>query len=202
MVALKRKHDALQRQNTDVNELLGHIKSVSQPDAYRIIEFLRSGEDAASALNFARALPTPGAPAELLLASFRTQNVEDGSLTPVPYGGYSSDASIALDLNAGRTRRDTVPPQRQGESVAPSNTALPSFDSLVYDARPIRRCLLFLLIVKAGPRLKTSQRHRLRDGPGCEGRPVHQIYSRSSHRHKRACRGRSHQCPFGDTTSV
>lgn len=55
------------------------MKSVSQINAHRIIEFLRKDNDVDSTLEFARALPAPGAPAEDPFTTFRSENVANGS---------------------------------------------------------------------------------------------------------------------------
>ncbi|KAG9666977.1 hypothetical protein KCU99_g9296, partial [Aureobasidium melanogenum] len=136
IIALKRKHDALQRENTEVNQLLSHLKSVAQPDALKILDFLRSGQNVSSTIEFAQTLPAPGAPAEQLLSTFRDQNVSEGSLTSVPYRGFSSHASVALDLNGGRDRYDriTIHP-RDPFSVDPGTT-LPSMPALLHRTSP------------------------------------------------------------------
>lgn len=142
IIALKRKHDALQRENDEVNQLLSHLKSVAQPDALKILDFFRDGQDVHSTIEFARTLPAPGAPAEQLLSTFRDQNVSEGSLTSVPYRGFSSHASVALDLNGGRDRYDriTIHP-RDPFSVDPGTT-LPSMPALLYAAAysPYQAC--------------------------------------------------------------
>lgn len=93
--------------------------------------FLRQGEDVTSTLEFAQTLSAPGASAERLFTTFRDQNVVDGSLTAVPYGGYSSSSSIALDLNAGRDRYDRIARHDTNGATSQSRPILPSFDVLV-----------------------------------------------------------------------
>lgn len=134
IIALKRKHNALTQQTAEVNELLSQIKSVSQPDAYRIIDFLRNGKDVISTLALARTLPSPNAPGEQVFTALRNQNLMGGFLTAAPFGGYSSNASIALDLNAGRGRHDAAVSPEPVITAGPSGPLLPSFDSLMYDA--------------------------------------------------------------------
>lgn len=134
IIALKRKHDALQRENTEVNLLLSHLKSVAQSDALKILDFLREGQDVSSTIEFAQSLPAPGAPAEQLLSAFRDQNVSEGSLTSVPYGGFSSHASVALDLNGGRDRYDRITTRPQNPFTVNSGTTLPSMPALLYAA--------------------------------------------------------------------
>ena len=131
MKALKRKHDVVKREADEIRELLSQLKSVSTSDAYKIIDFLRDNEGLAPALDFVRALPAPGAPAERLFSTYRDQNIADGSLTPVPYGGYSSSATVALDLNAGRDRHDMVPPRGLKHGTSTDKPSLPSISSLL-----------------------------------------------------------------------
>ncbi|KEQ75706.1 hypothetical protein M436DRAFT_62088 [Aureobasidium namibiae CBS 147.97] len=58
IIALKRKHDALQRQYADVTQLLSHFKSASQFEAHKLLELLRQTDtDMDTMLEFARALP-------------------------------------------------------------------------------------------------------------------------------------------------
>lgn len=132
IVALKRKHDALQAENDKVNQLLSQLKSVSHSDALRILDLIREGHDVASTVEFARTLPAPAASAERLLSAYRDQNVMDGALTPVPYGGFSSNASIALDLNAGLDRPDRITSAQPGSSAVNSSITLPPLSSLMY----------------------------------------------------------------------
>lgn len=132
IIALKRKHDALQRENIQVNQLLSHLKSVAQPDAIKILDFLRDGQDVASTIEFAQTLPAPGASAEQLLSEFRDQNVSEGSLTSVPYGGFSSHASVALDLNGGRDRHDRITIHPRNSFTVNSGTTLPPMTALLY----------------------------------------------------------------------
>ncbi|KAK4551679.1 hypothetical protein LTR86_010966 [Recurvomyces mirabilis] len=129
--ALKRKYDTLQHHSAEVDHLLSQLKSVAQSDARRIIDFLREGNDIATVLQFARALPATGAPAEQLFSAFRGQNHADRSLTAVPYGGYSSSASVALDLNAGRYRPDIVSSVASHLDTIPSRIQLPSFNDMI-----------------------------------------------------------------------
>lgn len=135
IIALKRKHDALQRENDEVNQLLSHLKSVAQPDALKILDFFRDGQDVHSTIEFARTLPAPGAPAEQLLSTFRDQNVSEGSLTSVPYGGFSSHASVALDLNGGRDRYDRITTHSHDLSSVNLGTTLPSMPDLLASLR-------------------------------------------------------------------
>lgn len=86
----------------------------------------------ASTLEFARALPAPNAPAEHILTTFRSENVASGSLTAVPYGGFSSSATVALDLNAGRDRHDRIIPPGSSCAKGSSTDALPPISSLLY----------------------------------------------------------------------
>lgn len=134
IIALKRKHDALQREHSKVNQLLSHLKSVAPMDAIKVLEFLRDGHDVPSTIEFAQTLPAPGAPAEQLLSAFRDQNVSEGSLTPVPYGGYSSHASVALDLNGGRDRYDTITTHPRDFITIGPDTTVPSMAALMYAA--------------------------------------------------------------------
>jgi hypothetical protein len=115
-----------------VNQLLSQLKSVSRSDALRILDLIREGRDVASTVEFARSLPAPDAPAERLVSAFRGQNVVDGALTPVPYGGFSSDASIALDLNGGIDRLDRIASSRPEPRAATSGITLPPLSSLMY----------------------------------------------------------------------
>ncbi|KAG9696081.1 hypothetical protein KCU76_g3988, partial [Aureobasidium melanogenum] len=131
IIALKRKHDALQRENTQVNQLLSHLKSVTHTDALKILDFFRDGQDVSSTIEFAQTLPAPGAPAEQLLSTFRDQNVSEGSLTSVPYGGFSSHASVALDLNGGRDRYDRITTHPRDPFSLNSGTTLPSMPALL-----------------------------------------------------------------------
>ena len=132
IVALKRKHDALQVENDTVNQLLSRLKSVSHSDALRILALIRDGRDVASTVEFAKTLPAPTASAEELISAYRGQNVVDGALTPVPYGGFSSDNSIALDLNGGMDRLDRIASGQPGTSAVNSGTTLPPLSSLMY----------------------------------------------------------------------
>jgi hypothetical protein len=115
-----------------VNQLLSQLKSVSRSDALRILDLIREGRDVASTVEFARSLPAPDAPAERLVSTFRGQNVVDGALTPVPYGGFSSDASVALDLNGGIDRLDRIASSRPQPRAANSGITLPPLSSLMY----------------------------------------------------------------------
>lgn len=132
IVALKRKHDALQAENDKVNQLLSQLKSVSHSDALRILDLIREGRDVASTVKFARTLPAPAESAERLLSAYRGQNVMDGALTPVPYGGFSSNASIALDLNAGLDRPDRITSAQPESSAMNSGITPPPLSSLMY----------------------------------------------------------------------
>jgi len=132
IVALKRKHDALQVENDKVNQLLSQLKSVSHSDALRILDLIRDGRDVASTVEFATTLPAPAAPAERLISAYRDQNVVDGALTPVPYGGFSSDTSVALDLNGGIDRLDRIASAQPGASAVHSGITLPPLSSLMY----------------------------------------------------------------------
>lgn len=129
---MKRKYEALQVENDGVNQLLTQLKSVSHPSALAILERLRQGQDVASTVEYAKSLPTPDAPAERLVSAFRGQNVVGGILTPVPYGGFSSDASIALDLNGGIDRLDRITSFRPQVEASSSNITLPALSSLMY----------------------------------------------------------------------
>jgi hypothetical protein len=128
---LKRKYTALQVENDEVNQLLSQLKSVSQSDALKILERIRDGQDVASTVEFAKSLPAPDAPAERLISAFRGQNVGDRTLTPVPYGGFSSSSSIALDLNGGMDRLDRLSSFRPEVRAASSNITLPPLSSLM-----------------------------------------------------------------------
>lgn len=134
MIALKRKYDALQRENIEVNQLLSHLKSVAHSDAIRILDFLRERQDVASTVNFAQSLPAPGSSAEQLLSKFRDQNVSEGLLTSVPYGGFSSEASVALDLNGGRDRYDRITTRPRHSFTVETGPTLPSMTTLLYVA--------------------------------------------------------------------
>jgi hypothetical protein len=113
---------------------LSQLKSVSHSDALKILGLIRDGQDVASTVEFAKSLPTPDAPAERLVSAFRGQNVFDGTITPVPYGSFSSNASIALDLNGGVDRLDRIASFRPELRVASSNIALPPLSSLMFVA--------------------------------------------------------------------
>jgi hypothetical protein len=123
---------ALQLENDKVNQLLSRLKSVSHADALRILDLIRDGQDVASTVEFAASLPAPDGPAERLISAFRGQNVVDGALTPVPYGGFSSDASIALDLNGGLDRLDRVSSSHSRPPAFSSGITLPPLSSLMY----------------------------------------------------------------------
>ncbi|KAK6008108.1 hypothetical protein QM012_000011 [Aureobasidium pullulans] len=139
ITALKRKHDALLRENTEVNQLLSHLQSVAQLDALRILDYLREGHDVSSTIGFAQTLPAPGAPAEQLISAFRDQNVSEGSLTSVPYGGFSGLSSVALDLNGGRDRYDRITTRPENSITIDSATTLPSMPALLASLRePLR----------------------------------------------------------------
>jgi hypothetical protein len=132
IVALKRKYEALQVENDGVNQLLSQLKSVSHSDALRILEKIRGGQDVASTVEYAKSLPAPDAPAERLVSTFRGQNVIDRTLTPVPYGGFSSNASVALDLNGGIDRLDRISSFRPEVQAVSTNITLPPLSSLMY----------------------------------------------------------------------
>ncbi|CAD0099854.1 unnamed protein product [Aureobasidium mustum] len=168
MIALKRKHEALQRENDEVNQLLSHLKSVTQPDALRILDFFRGGQDVSSTIEFAQTLPAPGASAEQLLSTFRDQNVSDGSLTSVPYGGFSSHASVALDLNGGRDRYDRITTHPRQSFTVDSGTTLPSISALLASLRE-----------PLSPTLPPQKNMRIRRSPSAPNlRQVHAIPSR------------------------
>jgi hypothetical protein len=118
---------------------LSQLKSVSHSDALKILGLIREGQDVASTVKYAKSLPTPDAPAEQLVSAFRGQNVVEGTLTPVPYGGFSSNASIALDLNGGMDRLDRITSFRPEVRVASSNITLPPLSSLMSVAHLLLR---------------------------------------------------------------
>jgi hypothetical protein len=62
----------------------------------------------------------------------RVCQVVAGALTPVPYGGFSSDASIALDLNGGIDRLDRITSANPEPRAANSRITLPPLSSLLY----------------------------------------------------------------------
>ena len=122
----------MQIENDKVNQLLSRLKSVSHGDALKILELIREGRDVASTVEFADSLPAPDAPAERLISAFRGQNVVDGALTPVPYGGFSSNSSIALDLNGGIDRLDRITSSHSQTPALNPGITLPPLSSLMY----------------------------------------------------------------------
>lgn len=84
IAVLKRKYIALQEDFASAVQLLDRFRSLPQSQAFQVIEYLRTGEDVASTLDFARNLDT----------SLATEQLESG----VPSRSVTAPPSLLARL--------------------------------------------------------------------------------------------------------
>lgn len=124
------EHFELQRQSASEHDILQQLRSLAKPDAHRVLNLLRDGEELESVLQFSRGLPAPMSHSERLSTAYRSQNLADGNLTLAPDIRQISVDSLALDSNAGKERPDQIVGRSTNALNLPASTGLPSFDQL------------------------------------------------------------------------
>lgn len=120
------EYSDLQRQSADEQGVLNQLTTLPQPDAYRVLDYLRKYQDVALALRFTRGLPLPGMQAEISLPAHRHHHVTDGDASAASSASRSNPGRERIHLN---TRLPVPNPD--------ASQQLPSFAHLTYALRSL-----------------------------------------------------------------
>ena len=129
---LKRKRELLEARNAEEHQLLSILQSADESDAFSILERLRSGDNNASVLRFARTLPSPNDSAQGLFSSYRQQYIADRLSAGPPIANSITTNSLVRSLGIGRDEQAASDLNGPDEPFVAAKPTLPSIRSLGY----------------------------------------------------------------------